>query len=326
MSAEAQIATDPETDDIEETEGTERPRLFLVPVPGPLAARLADLRPYLPTRSQLAVPFRGVGAGAGVLVGRGWTWISEDGWIWEGWTKVGGLAVGAYFGLPVVWNVAVGIAGPYAPFLPTVAVVCACATAKWHAPEAQKARQKKAKAKKGSTKPSVADAETETTGDAEHQEHDEPEQPDEDAAAPLDLDLASVAATVRRVATRHPRHLGVHLADLLGEPEFNGWLQSDLKDALTDRWELPVVSFKLTFPDKARTREGVRLEHLPPAPAGRPGEGPARGLSLVPPETLASAPAGGPAKAPAKAPAGGPAGAVASPSPTNPPAPSQGPG
>ena len=92
MSAE-QIAADPETDDIKETEGTERPRLFLVPVPGPLAARLADLRPYLPTRSQLAVPFRGVGAGAGVLAGRGWTWISEDGWIWEGWTKVGGFGV-----------------------------------------------------------------------------------------------------------------------------------------------------------------------------------------------------------------------------------------
>ncbi|MFJ4682037.1 hypothetical protein [Streptomyces sp. NPDC088789] len=130
-------------------------------------------------------------------------------------------------------------------------------------------------------------------------------EPDDDAAS---LDVLEVVGVIRRVAARHPRHLGVHLADLLPEPEFTGWDQGDLKAALTG-WGLPVVSFKLTFPDRARTREGVRLEHLPAAPAGPGGEGSARGLAAV----SLQPPAGGAPGTPPGAPPGCPSGRLSAP-------------
>ncbi|TGG77479.1 hypothetical protein D8771_27250, partial [Streptomyces albus] len=74
----------------------------------------------------------------------------------------------------------------------------------------------------------------------------------EELAVPADddgveLTADEAAGIIRRVAARHPRHLGVHLSDLLDQPELEGWDQTELKATLTEL-RLPVSSFKLTFP------------------------------------------------------------------------------
>ncbi|MGW1980827.1 hypothetical protein, partial [Streptomyces sp. NPDC001889] len=131
MSAEP-IAADLDVD--ETVEAVERPRLVLVHLPGPIASLWSDLRPYLPTRSQIAGPFRGVQAGARVLAVRGWAWVRADGWIWDGWTRLGAVAGTAVIGAPVIWTTVADAAGVWAPYLPPIAVICACAAARWHAP------------------------------------------------------------------------------------------------------------------------------------------------------------------------------------------------
>lgn len=89
------------------------------------------------------------------------------------------------------------------------------------------------------------------------------EQPVEAAPAP-GLALAELAAIVRRVA-RHRQ--GAHLADLLAEPELDGWTQPELKAAITVQFGLPVEEFKLILGGRQRVRDGVRVRDLPPAPA-----------------------------------------------------------
>ncbi|TXS78680.1 hypothetical protein EAO76_09990 [Streptomyces sp. sk2.1] len=151
-----------------------------------------------------------------------------------------------------------------------------------------------------------------------------------------DLTLDDIAAVIRRVAARHPHHLGVHLSDLLPEPELEGWEQVDLKAALKDVWLLPVTSFKLTFPKApARTRDGVRLEHLPAAPvppAGPAGEGAPQGAPAGAEEGPRPVSAGGcpgtpsegRSSTPASTPSRAAGGAPLDPSPTAALAPSQG--
>ncbi|MFZ3475782.1 hypothetical protein ACODT3_40440 [Streptomyces sp. 4.24] len=140
----------------------------------------------------------------------------------------------------------------------------------------------------------------------------EDDQGDEDEAAAW-LDLPEVAALVHAVAARHG-HTGVHLADLLPEPLFEGWEMAELKTAFEDDWSVPVTEFKLRFKSaseggpkvRERVRIGVRLADIsarlepgvtaptaapvpaPPAPpvegAGKgPAGAPVRGLYLVRP-------------------------------------------
>ncbi|MFB7467101.1 hypothetical protein ACFCZ1_27000 [Streptomyces sp. NPDC056224] len=290
-------------------EDRDRPHVEVVAEPGRMAALLADLRPYLSTRDQLRTPFAGVGAGTRVLVRQGCTWIAQDGWIWEGWTKVGAIAGGVYFGLPAVWTVVQSVTGPYAPFVPTVAAVCGCVAAKRFAP---------AEAAEKTPKTTLA-----AKAAAEEPDEDEPEYLDEQPDEPIESD--EVVALIRTVAARQ-QHQGAHLDDLLAEPLFEGWDKAALKAALTDEWGLPVEGFKLivqTPSGKAqRNRDGVRLRHLPPAPARGAGEGPVRGLSLVPSQTLASTSPGGPASTPSGAPAEPVVEAAVGPSPTTPAVPS----
>lgn len=140
------------------------------------------------------------------------------------------------------------------------------------------------------------------------------------------LTVDDIAAMVRRVAARHPRHLGVHLSDLLPEPELEGWEQAELKVALGDDWGLPVSSIKLTFAGgHARTRDGVRLEHLPAAPATVPGAvggsapgGAGEGLALVPAQHPAAASPEHPVEGPAGTPSGVAVGAAVGSSPSVP--------
>lgn len=97
-----------------------------------------------------------------------------------------------------------------------------------------------------------------------------PEEPD-DA-----LTLDTLAEVVRRVAEDRQ---GAHLADLLQQPEFEGWEQADLKAEIVGLG-VPVEEFKLILAKRQRVRAGVRLRDLPPsatpdaAPEAPPGTSP----------------------------------------------------
>jgi hypothetical protein len=87
------------------------------------------------------------------------------------------------------------------------------------------------------------------------------------------LALEQLAAVVRRVAGDRQ---GAHLADLLAEPELEGWEQPDLKAAIQGLG-VPVEEFKLRLDGRQRVRDGVRLRDLPPpaTPDPAPGAAPA---------------------------------------------------
>ncbi|WP_399554104.1 hypothetical protein [Streptomyces anulatus] len=353
----------------EDQEQPEPVRLRLVKTaaeaPAPAGRQGLELRSYLPTPRNLRVLLAGVGEGTGVLVGRGWDWLRGEAWDSDSAMKAGGVVF-------VCWSAGTAALeqwGTYTGYLipPAVAVWCLIArqhttlavavrTAVREAKEAEgqrllaEERRKIAAAAKeavqrrvgGAAEPEPADTADTAVDTADTVE--ESAVPADDDGVELTADEA--AGIIRRVAARHPRHLGVHLSDLLAEPELEGWEQTELKATLTELG-LPVSSFKLTFPvGPARTRDGVRLEHLPPVPeapvgeaGGRaPGEAPqgspagvGEGLALVPsqhpaghrPGTPAAAPSGARPSTPAGTPSGAAGGAPLSPSPTATPAPSQ---
>ncbi|MEU5091704.1 hypothetical protein [Streptomyces sp. NPDC021356] len=91
-----------------------------------------------------------------------------------------------------------------------------------------------------------------------------PPLPEDDEEPREALALDALAAVVRRVAGDRQ---GAHLADLLAEPELEGWEQADLKARFVSL-EVPVEEFKLRLDGRQRVRDGVRLRDLPPpAPA-----------------------------------------------------------
>lgn len=338
--------------------------------PAPAGRERLDLRSYLPTPRNLRVLLAGVGEGTGVLVGRGWEWLRGEGWDSESAMKAGGTVFVCY----AAGTAALEQWGTYTGYLipPAVAVWCLVArqhtalavavrTAVAEAKDAEKTRllaearkkiaataTQEAARRVGRAAPAEVPADTGDTADTA------PEPPDDELSVVDDdddeLGVDDVARIIRRVAALHPRHLGVHLSDLLLQPELEGWEQAELKSALKEDWALPVSSFKLTFPaGPARTREGVRLEHLPQAPeapveqtGGRaPGTAPqgapaavGEELALVPsqhpaghrPGTPATAPPGARPGTPVGTPSGAAGAARLSPSPTPTRAPSQGTG
>ncbi|MGW1847707.1 hypothetical protein [Streptomyces sp. NPDC001966] len=338
----------------------ERPRLALVEQqteeqaePGQLAVMCAELVTYLPTPRNLAGLLTGVGEGSLVLLGRGWAWIRGEEWDSDSAMRGGGVVLVAY----AVGKSVAATLGTYTGYAIPPAIVAWCLVARQHtdlavavraatkeAKEAERARllkeareelaeaakeaaeaRIKGKAKRLGVKDDRADARVqEDAADAAGQDQDGEE-----------LTVDDIAAVIRRVAARHPHHLGVHLSDLLPEPELEGWEQPQLKAALQDDWRLPVTSFKLTFPGGlARGREGVRLEYLPATPVttataagGRPPAGVGEGLALVPSQHPAGGRSGTPSGAHPSTPSGTPsgvaAGAAVSPSPTPTPPPSQ---
>ncbi|MFJ5851262.1 hypothetical protein [Streptomyces sp. NPDC092903] len=353
MSTAEQVPPETTTE-AAETTVEERPQLSLVKQPaeergpGRVVAMRSELGAYLPTPRNLPGLLTGVGEGSLVLLGRGWAWVRGEGWGGEAAMRGGIVAlVASTAGTSVLASM-----GTYTGYLIPPAVVAWCLVARQHtdlavavrtatreARDAEKARllkeakekiaaaAKEAAAARFRARPPGAPAAPVLQGDVLEDGDDI-----EDQEEPEGLTVEEIAAVVRRVAGRHPRHLGVHLSDLLPEPELAGWEQPDLKAALQDDWGLPVSSFKLTFPTgPARTREGVRLEHLPTAPAGPGGRAPAgagEGLALVPSQP----PVAGPSEHPVEHPAGArsaalsgtSSGAAVSPSPTTVPAPSQG--
>ncbi|MCQ1582597.1 hypothetical protein [Streptomyces parvus] len=354
----------------EDQEQPEPARLRLVKTPAeeeaPAGRERLDLRSYLPTPRNLRVLLAGVGEGTGVLVGRGVAWLRGEGWDSDSAMKAGGIVFVCY----AAGTAALEAWGTYTGYLIPPAAVVWCLVARQHTELAVAVRTATAEAKEAERKRLLAEAREEIAATAKRTAQHRvggpaPAEPADtadtaaDAAdtageptSPADddgpeLTAADVVRIVRRVAARNPRHLGVHLSDLLDQPELEGWEQSALKAQLL-ALNFPVNSFKLTFPQgPARTREGVRLEHLPQtpvAPAGQaggraPGEAPqgspagvGEGLALVPSQHPAGARPGTPATAlsgarpstPAGTPSGAVGGAPLSPSPTATPAPSQG--
>ncbi|MFD7718997.1 hypothetical protein [Streptomyces sp. NPDC059814] len=307
-----------------------------------------DLRSYLPTPRNLRGLLTGVGEGTGVLVGRGWEWLRGEGWDSESAMKAGGVVFVCY----AAGTAALEQWGTYTGYLIPPAVWVWCLVARQHTELAVAVRTATAEAKEVERKRLLAEARKEIEATARQKAQrrvggaasvevpaatavDTVDTVEESTASADDegpeLTADDATRIIRRVAALHPRHLGVHLSDLLGQPELEGWEQSALKAALTELG-LRVSSFKLTFPEgPARTREGVRLEHLPAAPAGA-GEGaPAgagEGLALVPSQHPAAGspehPAEHPAGARSAAPSGTSSGVAVSPSPSPAPAPSQG--
>ncbi|MFJ2591123.1 hypothetical protein [Streptomyces sp. NPDC087538] len=344
----------------------ERPRLALVEEqteeqaePGRVAVMCAELGAYLPTPRNLAGLLTGVGEGSAVLLGRGWAWIRGEG---EGWDsdsamRAGGVVLVAY----AVGRSVAGALGTYTGYAIPPAVVAWCLVARQYtdlavavraatkeAKEAERARLlKEAREELAEAAKKAAEARIKAKAKRRGGQDDRADAGVQEDAAEVvgqdqdggELTVDDIAAVIRRVAARHPHHLGVHLSDLRPEPELEGWEQPELKAALTDDWNLPVTSFKLTFPGRpARTREGVRLEHLPAAPATPAGAGGGRppagalagvgeGLALVPSQHPAGGRSGTPSGARSSTPAGTPsgvaAGAVVSPSPTPATPPSQ---
>ncbi|MGW1129872.1 hypothetical protein [Streptomyces sp. NPDC002526] len=323
----------------------------------------AELGAYLPTPRNLRGYLAGVGEGSAVLLGRGWGWVRGEEWGGDSAVRAGGVAMVAY----AAGSQALSELGTAAGYLILPAIVAWCLVARQYtdlavavraatteAREAERARllreqraeiaataKRKAaarvRARRGGRAPGAVEEAVEVE---ERQEHGAgPAAVEAGVEAAVELGVEDVAAIVRRVAARHPRHLGVHLADLLPEPEFEGWEQPGIKAAIV-ALGLPVSSFKLTYPTgPARTREGVRLEHLPQAPAGALSGAGGRVPGPVPPgapaavgEGVLPAPAGRPAGAvpgarstPVEGPSGVPAGARSQPLPGRAPAPSQGP-
>ncbi|MGV9755416.1 hypothetical protein ACWDUC_06210 [Streptomyces tricolor] len=107
----------------------------------------------------------------------------------------------------------------------------------------------------------------------------EPDPAPDGTEAPREaLALATLATVVRRVAGDRQ---GAHLADLLTEPEFEGWEQPELKAAIT-ALGVPVEEFKLRLAGRQRVRDGVRLRDLPAPAAPAPGPAPAPGAPARP--------------------------------------------
>ncbi|NEC24424.1 hypothetical protein [Streptomyces parvus] len=298
----------------------------------PAGRERLDLRSYLPTPRNLRVLLAGVGEGTGVLVGRGVAWLRGEGWDSDSAMKAGGIVFVCY----AAGTAALEAWGTYTGYLIPPAAVVWCLVARQHTELAVAVRTATGEAKEAERKRLLAEAREEIAATAKRTAQrrvggpapaepadtadtaadtadtaGEPTAPAEDDGP--ELTAADVVLIVRRVAARHPRHLGVHLSDLLDQPELEGWEQSALKAQLL-ALNFPVSSFKLTFPQgPARTREGVRLEHLPQtpaAPAGQaggsaPGTAPegapprvGEGLALVPSQHPAGPGPGTPAGAP----------------------------
>ncbi|MFF4661964.1 hypothetical protein [Streptomyces sp. NPDC001282] len=367
MATQEAAAELPPQDD---TEAVERPRLTLVKEPvteettepaveeerrGRAAEMCAELGAYLPTPRNLRVLLAGVGEGTGVLVGRGWAWLRGEAWDSDSAMRAGGVVFVCY----AAGTAALEQFGTYTGYLipPAVAVWCLVARQHTELAVAVRAATKEAKAaererllkeaREEIAKKAAEAAEARIEAKRRAQEDLDGAKGQEDVADAAaqdqgedggELTVDDIAAVIRRVAARHPHHLGVHLSDLLPEPELEGWEQAELKTALQDDWGLPVSSFKLTFPGKrARTREGVRLEHLPAAPAttagaagGRAPSGVGEGLAPVPSQPPAGARSSTPASTPSEAhpstPSGVASGAAVSPSPAPATSPSQGAG
>ncbi|MGW6976457.1 hypothetical protein [Streptomyces sp. NPDC054952] len=160
----------------------------------------------------------------------------------------------------------------------------------------------------------------------------DPVEPADDAEAPIET--AEAVEIIRRVAARHG-HGGVHLVDLAGEPEFEGWTVSELREECVV-WGVPTeeklsLRFAAATPTGKggkRVRTGVRLTALPAvgigAPAGATGSGPA-GVPGPVGETPTPAPAEATVQAPANPSVWPPVPAPAGPPPEAAPAPSAGP-
>jgi hypothetical protein len=253
------------------------------------AGTAASLRAYLPNR-------RTAGAlctGSGVLVGRWWGWVTDQG-VREAGARIGYTGLGGY--------AAAYIASDYPSIAMPAVVIGWCGAALMHhsPPPRTAAKGRRITLRKRSSAPVDA----------------EPVEDDIEDQAAVDLDV--VAALIRDVAGTE--HQGAHLDDLVATGELGDWDKATLRSAL-DEWDVPVTEFKLRFNGRQRVRMGVRLRDLP-AGAGE-------GLQAAPAgagEGAPGIPAQHPATGPVPAPSAAGAGAAEAPSPRSAPAVAQGAG
>lgn len=189
-------------------------------------------------RSVLAVSGTGTALWHGSLhlISRGWDLLGSH---FSGWEKGAALAATGY-----VTVYATAQSPDIARFAVPIAVIVWCIAAWWVAPPAPRGT-----------------ATDESTVTERPQEQDD------------ELTLGTLADVVRRVAENRQ---GAHLADLLQQPEFQGWKQPDLKAAIT-RLGTPVEEFKLILAGRQRVRDGVRLRDLPAPAATDPAPAPSSG-------------------------------------------------
>lgn len=189
------------------------------------------LPPWLSSEIRPVLTF----TGSGVALIHGSVELAARGWQWLGdrlstWERLGAIAAGGYLAVYGCWH-----APHIARFAVPSTVVAWCVAAWW-------------------TAPNPAPAESEAAESS-------------DTSAEQPLTLIEFTDLVRRVAG--PRQ-GAHLADLLAQAELEGWTQAELKDTAIVDFGLPVEEFKLIIDGRQRVRDGVRVRHLPPAPATPP--------------------------------------------------------
>jgi hypothetical protein len=168
--------------------------------------------------------------GSALLVRKGWDLVAPQATIWE---RLGYVGLGGY---AVVYMAAGTDMGRAGPFLVPGAALIWCVAAWMIAPP-----------------PSRPASQEQATGSQSDEPGDD-EWPDDD----------TVAALIRKVSGDQQ---GAHLEDILETGEFGSLSKTDLKWILTDAYGLPVESFGIRVDGHKRTRDGVRLRHLPREPA-----------------------------------------------------------
>ncbi|MFJ8866731.1 hypothetical protein ACIRD6_13375 [Streptomyces sp. NPDC102473] len=196
-------------------------------LPRPLARRAAD-GVRAGLTGHAATALR---SGSVLLLAKGWGLIAPHSPLWE---RIGYVAGGGYV---IGHTVAVADAGSAAPFLAPGTVILWCTAAWMVAPPPDR---------------------TSSQADTAQADSSNPED-DEDL-----LDAEIVTALIRKVAGGTQ---GAHLEDLLATGKFGSRSKANLKALLIEEYHLPVESFGTRVDGRKRTRDGVRLRHLPPAAA-----------------------------------------------------------
>lgn len=315
--------------------------------PAPAGRERLDLRAYLPTPRNLRVLLTGVGEGTGVLVGRGWEWLRGEGWDSESamkaaWDRVRLLrgrdrragAVGHLHRLPDPPGGRGVVPG---------------------GPSAHRSRRRGPHRDPGGARRGEGPAAQGSQGEDRGGREGGSRRPFQGRAARCPGRSCSPG---RRPGERHRgRGRGAGGADRRGDrggrapgrrtasptprcaplrpsarTRAPGVGAARPQGRAPGRLGTPRQQLQAHLPGGSRADPGgVRLEHLPAAPAGPGGRGPAgagEGLALVPSQHPAAGspehPAEHPAGARSAAPSGTSSGVAVSPSPSPAPAPSQG--
>lgn len=233
----------------------------------------SELAPYLPTRRTLAVPLRALGAGTGVLLGRGLGWVRGD-----VWPRLGYVAGGGY--LAVHTAAQYGQAAPYA----AVGGACVWCVAAWLAAPADAVEDLD---EEPADEPSEGTSEAGGDGVAvEEFVEDAPE-----------ADPVAAGALLQLLHDCIGHGNGVHLADALATLHHHGMLADWTVTDLRAQVEALGVRVRPSLKVGGRVRVGVHRDDLtavswtppPPSSEGAPVGVVSAGHSELPAETTSRA-------------------------------------